>query len=204
MKFYLEERVAVFVILAVLIPAALLVGYIWYPQIFLPPPPLGERDAVGVTVVGAVERPGAYRVTKGSLARDAALIAGPRRDAALEYLASPVALVENDLVYVPRAGEEIAARERNRELALRRLRKAVQVKPIDINTAPQDELATIPGIGDKMAEAIVLERTRKPFCSTDEIERVAGIGRKKREQIKEYITVEQPAVKSQILNPKSQ
>ena len=189
MNFYFEERLAVFIILAVLIPAALLFGYARYPQIFLSPSQLGARDALVVTVVGAVERPGTYRISKGSIARDAALLAGPQGDAALEYLDSPVALVENELVYVPRAVEDIAARERNRETALRRLRRPVQVRPIDINTAARDALATIPGIGDKTAEAIVLERTRRPFRSTDELKRVPGIGPKKYERIKEYITV---------------
>jgi len=189
MKFYFEERLAVFVFLAVLIPSALLLGYVRYPQIFLSPSQLGARDALVVTVEGAVERPGAYRVAKGSMARGAAIAAGPQGDAALEYLDSPVALVENELVYVPRAGEDIAARERNSEMALRRLRRPVQVRRIDINTAAQDELATIPGIGDKMAEAIVLERTRRPFRSADELRRVPGIGPKKCEKIKGFITV---------------
>jgi competence protein ComEA len=189
MNFYFEERLAVFIILAVLIPAALLIGYVRYPQIFLSPSQIGARDEIVMTVTGAVERPGAYRISRGSVARDAAIAAGPQGDAALEYLDSPVALVENELVYVPRAGEEIATRERNRETALRRVQRPVQVKRIDINTAPQDELATIPGIGDKMAEAIALERARGPFRSTAELERVPGIGRKKYERMKDYITV---------------
>jgi competence protein ComEA len=203
MKLFSEERLAVFVVLAVLIPASLLLGYARYPQIFLSPSLQGSQETRVVTVAGAVERPGAYRISKGSVARDAALLAGPETEAALEYLDFPIPLVENELVYVPRAGEEIEARERNREKALRRLRMPVQVRRIDINTAPQDELATIPGIGDKTAAAVVLERMRKPFRSTADIERVQGIGPKKYEKMKEYITVEQPTGRSQIPNPRS-
>ena len=192
---------AVFLILAVAIPAALLIGYVRYPRIFLPQSQFSARDSIVVTVTGAVERPGTYRVSKGMVAREAALIAGPRGDAALGYLDSPIALVENEVVYVPKVGEGIAARERKREDELRRVRRPVQVKRIDINTAPIDELATIPGIGDKMAEAIVLERSIKPFRSTDEIARVPGIGKKKSEKMREYITVGQPMIKSQITRP---
>ncbi|MEJ2745469.1 MAG: helix-hairpin-helix domain-containing protein [bacterium] len=189
MKFYYEERVAVFIILAVLIPAALLIGYVRNPRIFLPSSRSVARDSIVVTVTGAVERPGEYRVSKGMVAGEAALMAGPRGDADLGYLDSPVALVENEVVYVPKVGEEIAERERKRENELRRVRRPIPVKRIDINTAPIDELATIPGIGDKMAEAIVLSRSVKPFRSTDEIKRVPGIGKKKYDRMREYITV---------------
>lgn len=192
MKFYYEERAAVFVVLAVAVPAALLVGYAGNPRIFLPQSRFGARGSIVVTVAGAVERPGTYRVSKGMAAGEAALLAGPRGDADLGYLDSPVALVENEVVYVPKAGEGIAERERKREGELRRLRQPVQIKRVNINTAPPDELATIPGIGDKMAEAIVLERSVRPFRSTDEIARVPGIGKKKYEKMREYITVHSP------------
>jgi competence protein ComEA len=189
MKLFHEERAAVLVILAIAIPAALLVGYVRCPRMFLPQSRFGARDSILVTVTGAVKRPGAYRVSKGSLAQEAALMAGPQVDADLGYLDSPVALVENEVVYVPRAGEGIYERERKREDALRRVRRPLQLKRVNINTAPIDELATIPGIGDKMAEAIVLSRSSKPFRSTDEITRVPGIGEKKYERMREYITV---------------
>jgi competence protein ComEA len=189
MKLFHEERVAVFLILAVSIPAALLVGYVRYPRIFLPQSRFAPRDSILVTVTGAVERPGAYRVSKGIVAKEAASMASPRGDADLGYLDSPVALVDNEVVYVPRVGEKIADRERNREKELQRLRRPVQVKRIDVNTAPIDELETIPGIGAKMAEAIVLSRSVEPFRSIDEIVRVPGMGKKKYEKVKEYITV---------------
>jgi endonuclease YncB( thermonuclease family) len=54
---------------------------------------------------------------------------------------------------------------------------------IDINTATQKELMTVPGIGYVMAGRIVAAR---PFRSADDLKRVSGIGEKKYAQIRPY------------------
>jgi endonuclease YncB( thermonuclease family) len=54
---------------------------------------------------------------------------------------------------------------------------------IDINTATEKELTTVPGIGHVMAARIIGAR---PFRSADDLKRVTGIGNKKYEQIRPY------------------
>ena len=54
---------------------------------------------------------------------------------------------------------------------------------IDINTATEKELTTVPGIGHVMAARIIAAR---PFRSADDLKRVSGIGEKKYEQIRPY------------------
>ena len=54
---------------------------------------------------------------------------------------------------------------------------------IDINTATEKELTTIPGIGHVMAARIVAAR---PFRSADDLKKVSGIGDKKYTQIRPY------------------
>jgi len=54
---------------------------------------------------------------------------------------------------------------------------------IDINTATEKELTTVPGIGHVMAARIIAAR---PFRSADELKRVSGIGEKKYAQIRPY------------------
>jgi DNA uptake protein ComE-like DNA-binding protein len=54
---------------------------------------------------------------------------------------------------------------------------------IDINTATEKELTTVPGIGHVMAARIIAER---PFRSADDLKRVSGIGDKKYTQIRPY------------------
>jgi len=54
---------------------------------------------------------------------------------------------------------------------------------IDINTATEEELRTIPGIGPQIAARIIAAR---PFRSTDDLKRVSGIGDRKYEQTRRY------------------
>jgi DNA uptake protein ComE-like DNA-binding protein/endonuclease YncB( thermonuclease family) len=54
---------------------------------------------------------------------------------------------------------------------------------IDINTATEKELTTVPGIGHVMAARIIAAR---PFRSADDLKRVSGIGDKKYALIRPY------------------
>jgi DNA uptake protein ComE-like DNA-binding protein len=54
---------------------------------------------------------------------------------------------------------------------------------IDINTATEKELTTVPGIGHVMAARIIAAR---PFRSADDLKRVSGIGEKKYRQSRPY------------------
>lgn len=62
--------------------------------------------------------------------------------------------------------------------------------PVNINTADADTLATLPGIGQVLAERIVAYRRQNgSFRAIEEITNVEGIGEKKAEAILELITV---------------
>jgi len=54
---------------------------------------------------------------------------------------------------------------------------------IDINTATEKELTTVPGIGHVMAARIIAAR---PFRSADDLKRVSGIGEKKYAKIRPF------------------
>ena len=60
----------------------------------------------------------------------------------------------------------------------------------NINLATKIELMTLPGIGETYADRIIRYREENgPFQSIEEIMKVEGIGEKKFEQLKYYITV---------------
>lgn len=64
-------------------------------------------------------------------------------------------------------------------------------KKININLAYATDLQLLPGIGEVIAERIVEYREQKGnFKKTEDIKKVKGIGDKKFDEIKEYITVE--------------
>jgi len=64
-----------------------------------------------------------------------------------------------------------------------RAKEKTQLGNIDINTATEKELTTVPGIGHVMAARIIAAR---PFRSADDLKRVNGIGEKKYAQIRPY------------------
>lgn len=61
---------------------------------------------------------------------------------------------------------------------------------VNINTATQTELETLPGIGPSLALKIINYRIENgKFSSIEEIKNVSGIGESKYEEMKNYITV---------------
>ena len=60
---------------------------------------------------------------------------------------------------------------------------------ININKASKDELKTLNGIGDTLADNIIEYRKNNKFNTIEDILEVNGIGESKFENIKEYICV---------------
>jgi competence ComEA-like helix-hairpin-helix protein len=63
------------------------------------------------------------------------------------------------------------------------------IRQINLNTATLAELETLPGVGKKMAERIIIARQEKPFTSLKDLERVRGISYNKLYKLKDYITL---------------
>jgi len=63
------------------------------------------------------------------------------------------------------------------------LSKTIPIGKLDINTATEKELKTIPSIGPVMAARIIAAR---PFRSADDLKKVSGIGDKKYVKIRPY------------------
>ncbi len=65
--------------------------------------------------------------------------------------------------------------------------------PVDLNRAGLQDLVSVPGIGPKTAARILRERSdRGPFASVDDLDRVRGVGRKRIEKWKAFLTVGKP------------
>jgi competence protein ComEA len=62
-------------------------------------------------------------------------------------------------------------------------------EPIEVNTASREQLTQIPGIGPKLSQNIIDQRTQKPFQTIADLRRVPGIGVKTLEKIKPFVTV---------------
>jgi competence protein ComEA len=71
-----------------------------------------------------------------------------------------------------------------------RVHKAAPAGKVNLNTASASELASLPGVGDKLAARIVEHRQKVGgFKSTQEIMNVKGVGEKNFTKIQSYLTV---------------
>jgi competence protein ComEA len=61
---------------------------------------------------------------------------------------------------------------------------------VNLNTATQAELESLPGIGAVLAGRIVEQRQAQPFTSVEELDNISGIGTKKLEAVRNLVTVE--------------
>jgi competence protein ComEA len=137
-----------------------------------------------VHVVGAVRRPGLYRLGEGSRTADAVKRAGgptPKADLTLLNLAAPVA--DGLQVVVPRrAPPEPVVPAGDPETP------AAPPGPIRLNSATLDQLDSLPGVGPVTAQKIIDYRTEHgAFSSVDELDAVPGIGPARLEQLRESV-----------------
>jgi competence protein ComEA len=135
--------------------------------------------ALVVHVVGAVRRPGLYRLREGSRIADAVARAGGatrRADVSLVNLAAPVA--DGAQVVVPRRTRATAAGSG--------AAAAASAGPLHLNTATLEQLDELPGIGPSTAQKILDFRDEHgAFTSVDELDAVPGIGPARLEQLRE-------------------
>jgi competence protein ComEA len=140
-----------------------------------------------VHVSGAVERPGLYELPLGARVADAIDLAkGPRPAADLDSLNLAEPLADGQKVDVPRRGETVAAVPAPTTAAP----GASTATTIDLNTADQAALETIPGVGPVTAAAILTYRDEiGGFDSIDQLLEVTGIGPATLESMRAYISV---------------
>jgi competence protein ComEA len=137
-----------------------------------------------VYVVGAVRRPGLYRVATGSRVADAVARAGglaKRADPAGVNLAAPV--VDGEQLVVPaRLSVAVAGAQ---GAPVDGVGGAAPAGPVQLSVATVEQLDTLPGIGPVTAEKIVEYRTAHgAFRSVDELDEVPGIGPSRVEQLR--------------------
>jgi comEA protein len=73
-------------------------------------------------------------------------------------------------------------------------KKKPPAAPINLNTATSEELQLVPGIGPVTAEKILkMRKAYGPFKSVDDLRAIRGIGPKRLEKMRRYLTVSKPA-----------
>lgn len=143
------------------------------------PAPAGNE--VVVHVAGAVERSGVYHLPAGSRVVDAlAAAGGAAANAEVDAINLAAPVLDGQRVYMPRVGEQVPPVSPSE----------VPQGPLDLNSATEEQLDDLPGVGPSTAAAIVAHREANgPFGSVDDLGEVRGIGPAKLEALRGLVTV---------------
>lgn len=153
-----------------------------------------EEDGalVYVHVCGAVKNPGVYALAEGSRTADAVLCAGDfLPEAARDYLNLAQPVKDGQKIYVPDRAEADRLPEGGIFSGEGSAGQMPEEEPyVNINTASQGELMTLPGIGKAKADAIVAYRKEHgAFLSCEDLMQVPGIKENIYEKLRDAITV---------------
>jgi competence protein ComEA len=150
-----------------------------------PRPPVALQRLV-VHVVGAVRRPGLYRVSQGGRIADAvARAGGTTRAADLSAVNLAAPLADGQQVVVPRRVAVAASSAAGAAPSA----PAAPAGPIHLSTATLEQLDSLPGVGPVTAQKILDYRTKHgAFTSVDELDAIPGIGPARLDGLRDLVT----------------
>lgn len=151
-----------------------------------------EPETIKVYVAGAVNTPGVIELEEGSRIEDAINLAGGiTKEANLSQVNLAYKMEDGQKLYIPNindkqieyltsgSGEEVVEDA-----------SKLSNNKVNINKAGVEELGTLQGVGEALAQRIVNYREENgKFKTIEDLKNVSGIGEKKFESIKENIEV---------------
>ena len=168
-----------------------------------------EEETYTVDIKGAVQKPGVYKVPKSYVINDVINEAGGLNKNADTSLTNLSKKITNEMVIIIYTKEEVK-KSNVKDTVIKVVEKECvcpniqndgcintgitdtitnqETTLVNINTATQEELMTIPGIGESKAKAIIEYRKQHNFTTIEDIMNVSGIGNALYESIKIYIT----------------
>ncbi len=155
-----------------------------------------ENKKIIIHISGQVNNEGVYELEEGSRIIDAINKAGGVTETADTSQINLAEKIEDGAkIYVPAKGEESVETNSQEGKTTKNTKniaqdKETKSKKININTATEEELDTLPGIGQATAQKIIEYRKENgKFSKIEDIKDVSGIGDSKFEKIKDLIEV---------------
>jgi len=148
-------------------------------------------ENVIVDIKGAVKYPGVYELTSEDRIIDVIELAGGyTNEADSQFINHAQKLQDEMVIYIPIVGEVIEDHPIEPIITTTTSNESSLNSLVNINSATEAELTTLPGIGPSKAQAIISYRDEfGRFQTVDELKNVSGIGDKTFEKLKEFITI---------------
>jgi len=153
------------------------------------------RSSVVVAIEGAVVAPGVYDFSEGDRVEDAILRAGGlTEDSDISLFNRAARLMDGSTLTIVRKGEteiyNLSVYLRDKPGFEKGKTSVRDPDRINLNSASQVMLETLPGVGATYASAIIEYRESHLFQSIEELKKVSGFGPKRYEALKDLITVQ--------------
>lgn len=147
---------------------------------------------VVIYVTGAVKNPGVVELNSSQRLKDAIeLVGGFTEDADIGSINLAEFVKDEQHYVVTKIGETPSPQTVSSNTGTTTPNTANNNALININTATKEELKSLNGIGDALSQRIIDFREQNgAFSDIESIKNVSGIGEKKFEGIKDYITVQ--------------
>lgn len=155
------------------------------------------QENIFVEIKGEVLNPNVYELEKGSIVRDLILISGGLTEIGDTSNINQARELQNGECIVVLSKQEILDMKNNSNEILKvdnvssfNVESSFDDDKVNINTASKEELKTLSGIGEGLAEAIISYREENNgFNTIDDIKNVSRIGDKTFEKFKDKIIV---------------
>ena len=155
-----------------------------------------ENQKIIIHISGQVKNEGVYELEQESRIIDAINKAGGLTETADTSQINLAEKIEDGVkIYVPEKGEESVETSNQEGENTKNTQNIIQnketkSKKININTATEEELDTLPGIGQATAQKIIEYRKENgKFSNIEDIKDVSGIGDSKFDKIKALIEI---------------